>query len=157
MSAESFKKEIAFCVLMLGVGCACLAQSYAYDDASSQFPRFLSTLLVLLGGVNIFRVARLRPTAVKVVSETVFRKDPWLGSTARVLCSVALYVLCLRWIGYYVSTALFLGMSMYVFREKDSGADLRRIAPLAIAIFLAMVYGLFNVFLGTSMPQGVLF
>lgn len=157
MSAESLKKEIAFCVLMLGVGCACLVQSYAYDDTSSQFPRFLSTLLVLLGVANIFRVVRLRPTAAKAVSETSFRKDPWLGSTGRVLFAVALYVLCLKLIGYYVSTTLFLGISMYVFREKDSGADLRRVAPVAIAVFLAMVYGLFNVFLGTSMPEGCLF
>lgn len=157
LTPAAFRKEILFCVLILAVGIGCLVQAYTYDDNSSHFPRFLSIALVFLGVANIFRVRGLRGQVARQGSETPLLLDPWLLRTVKVVVAVGAYVLCLKMIGYYVSTVLFLLLSMLYFsRGLKTGNRPWLTITLSIVVFLALVYGLFNVFLSTSMPKGLL-
>ena len=71
---------------------------------------------------------------------------------AAVFASAALHLLCMQYIGYCVSTVVYMALSMFFFGE-------RRPLPIAAAviIFLAVIYALFVSFLGLRLPEGVLF
>lgn len=71
---------------------------------------------------------------------------------AAVFFSAVLYLFCIQYIGYFVSTVAYMSLSMFFFGE-------RRPLPIAVAVFvfLAVIYALFISFLGLRLPEGILF
>ena len=69
-----------------------------------------------------------------------------------VFVSTAAYLFCIGYVGYFVSTVIYMSASMFFFGE-------RRPLPIAAAVlvFLAVIYALFVSFLGLRLPEGILF
>lgn len=170
MSALQNSRDTLFAVLMSVASLAMVVQAYGYDDDSSHFPRFLALVLLglsLLYGLRLWcaRRAALAKDGVRpaYVGLGTLLFTPWMLLSAKVVLLVAVYALSISLLGYYSATLLFLPISMILLGRLEPvhgpGSGQRRALGIALgsAIFLVLVWSLFSVFLGTRMPQGILF
>ena len=154
MRSSELKKELMFAVLMVIISVAILFQAYGYAADSSQFPRFLAWSLMVLSILNILRMIKLKSQEDSKAHSALW-PNRWLVLSVLVLASVFLYTLASPFIGYYLSTVIFLVGFMGLY-GRSCGIGWRGIV-LACVIFLGTVYLMFSVFLGTQLPMGSLF
>ena len=69
-----------------------------------------------------------------------------------VFASTAMYIFAIQYVGYFVSTVIYMFSIMSMFGQK-------RILPMGVAVtvFLGVIYALFVSFLGLRLPEGFLF
>jgi asparagine N-glycosylation enzyme membrane subunit Stt3 len=152
---SSRRKEVIFAAGILALSLGLAIRSFLYAADSSQFPRFLMVLQTVFSAVLLVRqlvVAKAEaavggaPTAAKKKFLDVF------GAPLAVFAATGAYLACIQFLGYFVSTALFLAGGMYLFGRHK---------PLVLvgvsAVFMLVIYGLFVLFIGVRLPGGLLF
>lgn len=146
----TINKELFFSIAISVISALLTLQSFNYPAESSQFPRFLCILMLFFSFLILIRTVKNKSTEKSGVTGGNFMAT--IKLPAAVFASAALYLLCMQYIGYFVSTVVYMALSMFFFGE-------RRPLPIAAAviIFLAVIYALFVSFLGLRLPEGVLF
>ncbi len=143
-------KEISFLCFSFLFSIGLVVVSFSYPKDSSDFPRFLSSVMLLLSIAIIFtslRSGKFRKTQ----SDSHFSWEK-IKIPAAVFAGVSLYVFAVRFVGYYLGTLAFLGVSMTL-----SGSRRFKMIAAATVLFLALVYVLFSYSLGLNFPRGLLF
>lgn len=143
-------KEISFVGFSFLFSLLLVVVSFSYPKDSSDFPRFLSSVMLLLSIAMVFtslRSGKFRKTQ----SASPFSWEK-LKIPAAVFAGVSLYVFAVRFFGYYLSTLAFLGLSMTL-----SGSRRFKMIAAATVLFLALVYVLFTYSLGLNFPRGLFF
>lgn len=154
MQITTLYKEKLFAGLMVLVSAAVTVQAYSYDPESSHFPHFLSWCLVFFSALNVVRVLRTRG-ATSIAREELERALCWLRLAAGVFFLLVAYLAGIQLAGFYPTTALFLALFIRLQdRERVLGA--RTILTVTVC-FVAAVWLLFGLFLGTNMPMGMVF
>lgn len=140
-------KERLFSLGILATSLLLTLQSFRYPAESSHFPRFLCLLMTLFSVLLLARSAKRAADGEKGEGFSKGAKIP-----AMVFSATAAYVFAVNYVGYFVSTVVFMFLAMFLFGE-------RRILPMAgaTAVFLGVVYALFVSFLGLRLPEGILF
>lgn len=134
---------------MLALSIALSIKAFTYPAESAQFPRFLTVLQVLFSaGLLVRSIVGRRGEPPRDEPG----RRPSLIAPLAVFSSLGLYIVCIQYLGYFVSTALFLAISMiYLGRHR----------PLVVfgatAAFILVVYSLFVLFIGVRLPRGMLF
>lgn len=155
MSQPSYKKELGFAAGMLALSLALLLQSFSYRADSSQFPRFLMVLQVLFSAALLAKGLLARPwrlAGAAAVPATNWRRlAAEIEKPLAVFVATSAYLLCIQYLGYYASTALFLTGSMFYFGER------RLLVTLGVTgLFVLSIYALFVMFIGVRLPEGLL-
>ena len=149
MAHFSQRKDRSFAVIMVLLSAAFLAQSLSYPAESSQFPRFLMEVQLLFSLIFLFQQFR-QPLEPKTVQNREVMAS--LVPAFKVFLITSLYVLAIDYIGYFSATAAFLLGSMALFGNRRLG-----VMGLVTGCFLALIYGLFVLFMGVRLPQGLFF
>ena len=127
-------------------------QSFRYDYASSQLPRFLSLCMLVLSFLACVGLIRRRrhsntaPTDTEGRVQTALSKVPLI-----VFCMTGAYIAAIMYLGYFSASVLFFFGSMAYFGQRRPW-----VMALASALFLGVAYLLFVHFLGLRLPQGLL-
>ncbi|MDO4988610.1 MAG: tripartite tricarboxylate transporter TctB family protein [Synergistes sp.] len=145
-----FNKDKFFAVAVTLISALLTAQAFSYPYESSQFPRFLCILMLLFSAIMLIKNLKSNTSQTTELSAASFAAATKIP--VAVFGSVTIYVVGIAYIGYFVSTALFMALTMIGFGERK----VLHIAA-AIAVFLAVVYALFVSFLGLRLPEGLLF
>ena len=159
MASASRVKEVSFAGVITLLSAALLHRSYFYPAESSQFPRFMMLLQSIFSVVLLAGALRLpKPAASAGASHGRTGASgvaaAWRGlkTPLQVFVGASAYVMAIGVLGYFASTALYLGLSMFLFGRHKPLV----IAGVALG-FIAVIYGLFVMFIGVRLPQGLLF
>lgn len=122
-------------------------QAFRYPAESSHFQRFLCILMVLFSLISLSKSLKDKKPKCEEITFASVVKLPLI-----VFLTAIAYILGIAYIGYFVSTIVYMLSMMYLFGE-------RRIVPMgaAIAVFIIVIYALFVHFLGLRLPDGILF
>ena len=146
--------DIGAGLFMLLVATAFLLQSGDLSGVSWLFPRALMTVM-FLGGVYLIGLG-----AVRVRAGGHDEHEEPIASHRILIISISsiVYGLLIPWLGFYVSSALFLfGMAMTL-GGKEGGKGKATLYSLVFAILLCvLVWGGFNVLLAVPTPKGQFF
>ena len=119
---------------------------------------FLSALLlcvgiVLLLGLTTLYVAQMVIGAKKKGVESGMEdfKDFLPKQFFPVLAMIIVYLVLMYFVGFYISTALFMVVSLLFLKVKKWQI------LLSTAVILVLVYCAFTLFLGVKLPMGILF
>ena len=147
-------KELFFAVSITLISLLLLITSFTYPAESSQFPRFLCGLMLLFS--VLIRVKGLRSkTGTKEKSNTEVSSGSImvkLKAPVLVFSLTIAYLAGIMYIGYFVSSTIFLIGTMSIFGRQGLFTK-----TIATAGFLLVVYALFVSFLGLRLPEGLLF
>ena len=140
-------KEKVYSLSVTAISALLTVQAFRYPAESSHFPRFLCVLMVLFSLISLSRALKEKEPKRKEVTFASTIKLPLI-----VFLTAIAYIFGIAYIGYFVSTAVYMIFMMLLFGE-------RRIVPIgaAIAVFIIVIYALFVHFLGLRLPEGILF
>lgn len=126
--------------------------SFSYPYKSSIFPRFITLLLIVF---SLILMVRRR----KSISYRRFLNNICLGKFSFIhsypfiiFAGLSLYICGIAYIGYVISTIIFLGFSIFFIGQKNW--------ILIISVTLCCTTFIFLIFskcLGTSLPMGLFF
>lgn len=156
MASASKTKEVGFAAAMTLLSLAFLVRAFFYPEDSSQFPRFLMMLQTVFSGLLLAGSLALPGKGKDRSAPAAAGPDPARRLAAfkvplQVFVAASLYLLAIGFIGYFVSTALFLSLSMFWFGRH------RLVVLAGVSLgFIAVVYALFVMFIGVRLPRGML-
>lgn len=121
-------------------------------EDSRRFPEVLEWFLIICGLLLIARTIFLKQSENKDKKEAI----DWVKSSVIIFASV-IYVICINFIGFYVSSAIYLVLGSWYLNEQ--GFKLRPlVSSLAFGVLLsAVLYVTFTVFLKVYTPKGLFF
>lgn len=147
-------KEFIFSLVLSLTSLLLTIQSFCYSEESSVFPRFITALMtffaVLLSVKNYAAVRKSNNSGSKEKSLIESIKQQKMPCV--IFCATLLYLLGIRFLGYFSSTVIFL-VSCMIFLGKRKNW---KVIVLSTSGFLLVVYALFVWFLNLKMPHGFL-
>ena len=140
-------KEKVYSLSVTALSALLTVQAFRYPAESSHFPRFLCILMVLFSLISLVRAFKDKEQKCEKITFASTVKLPLI-----VFLTAIAYICGIAYVGYFVSTVVYMVCMMLMFNE-------RRIIPMgaAIAVFIIVIYALFVHFLGLRLPQGILF
>ena len=144
------KTDIGVCAVMYGVCLFFLTMTLQLPKAAQIYPL---CIIVLLAALTTLHVINMIVAAVRsgVTSGLEDFKTFLPGQFFPLFIMIVAYLTLMPWVGFYLSSALFMAGSLLFLRVKVWQI------LLAGAVLLALVYGAFTVFLGVRLPVGQLF
>lgn len=126
--------------------------SFSYPYKSSVFPRFISLLLIFLSSILIVR--RWKSFSYgRILKGVSFKNINFITSYPfLVFAGLGLYILGIAYIGYLISTIIFLGSSIFLIGQKNW--------LLTISVTLcctSVIFFIFDTLLGIPLPVGLFF
>lgn len=150
---KSFK-ELFFAIAITVISAILFFISFTYPAKSSDFPKFLCGLMLLFSILILLKAVRSHTTAQK--SDNAGENDEKIITTLKVpaiIFSLTIaYVVGIIYIGYFVSSVVFLITMMSIFGKQKLLTKI-----IATLLFLIVVYVFFVSFLGLRLSQGLLF
>ena len=134
-------------LLLFSVGVLVLAEQMPGN--TNQFPVFVACVLAAFSAMIVF--SGIKKTKLALASgdvEKVFRNTGYPIIVYGVICG---YIALIDFVGFFVSTILFVPVLMFVY----ANTDIRRIIGVIVGICL-FVYCLFEWQLGIRLPSGFL-
>ncbi len=146
------KSDIGVIAVLYLIGFAFLAMTLQLPEGAKSYPLFLTTLL--LGLITLYTILQiLRYLKTRTVENDL--KKHFSGFQAKqffgVCAACIAYLVLIYWLGYYLSSALFLVGCMLFLKVK----------PLFVAgaliVLMGIIYGVFTIFLHVPLPAGQIF
>jgi hypothetical protein len=151
-------------IVLFGAGSLLYALQYPFDTLGNPgpavFPCMAAAVLLLLAARNLIR-DYLKPSPVTGDEESGRRRESLResfrsgGRRAKVVVMIAifvLYILMIRWIGFFVSNFLFVIVSSRLIGARNWRGPVTLSAGVNIFCYL-----LFDFWLKLSFPRGMLF
>jgi len=114
----------------------------------SYFPKILATALLLVSGILIINAIRGKS---KKSAEGFDIKDPGIQRAGVALLATIVYCLVLNYIGFIISSSMFLLFLMYLLKKRNYF----KMAAISIGVTLS-VYFIFRTLLNITLPSGFL-
>ena len=144
------KTDIGVCTAMYGVCAFFLYMTLQLPKAAQIYPLCVISLLAALTTLHVFNMI-LSAIRYGVESGLENFKD-FIPSQFFILFGMILiYLALMPYLGFYISSILFMGASLIFLRVK-----LWQIV-LSEAVIIALVYCAFTLFLEVRLPAGILF
>ena len=160
------RKEIASSLVLILFGATFLVYTtrYPLDDWESPgpavFPLILGGILLALAAGQLIR-ALLAPKGPRPLPETrrgieavkrFLRENGGEAKVITLIAMLALYILMMKWIGFFVSTFLLVVFTSRLMETREWGK------PIALSVGVCLFcYLLFEVWIKLSFPRGILF
>ncbi len=154
MKGRASTKDLQFYAFASVLSLVMTIQSFRYNLESSQFPRFLSLCMLALSLPCLVKHigARLKQNSESAAPAEKMKSWRDYKVVAFVFAASAAYIAGIAYVGYFVSTLVFLAGMMRCFGKHKWWIVL---GP-SIG-FLGVVYALFVYFLELRLPEGLLF
>lgn len=150
---KSFK-ELFFAIAITVISAILFFISFTYPAKSSDFPKFLCGLMLLFSILILLKAVRsemeARKSGNREKSDEKFISS--LKVSAIIFSLTIAYVFGIMYIGYFVSSVIFLITMMSIFGKQKLLAKI-----IATLLFLIVIYVFFVSFLGLRLSQGLLF
>ena len=147
------------CVFALFLAAYLIANTF--PDAAASYPQMICivgmVLTALLIGSHLLSDSKTRKDEAKLNQKIeTLKQEKMTLSQFKWICifmgMLLVYILCISHVGYYVSTAVYLLVSMLIFHKKFSWVI------LAVSVgFTGVMYFVFDRFLHILIPGGLLF
>ena len=127
-----------------------LIKANEMPDSAARFPKIILFTLGSLGFVLMLKGLRISTKKTFNSQVTISLnsiKNPFIA-----IALITLYVILIKILGFYVSTAIYTGLFMFFFKEKKIATIF--LTALGINLF---VYLLFAVQLNVELPKGFLY
>ena len=143
------KSDIGVCLVMYGVCAFFLYMTLQLPQAAQIYPLCIIVLLAALTSLHVVNMIR---GAIRegVTSGLEDFKDFLPSQFFTLLIMIILYIFAMPYLGFYLSSILFMTASLLFLRVK-----LWQIVLAEIAIFV-LVYCAFTLFLEVRLPEGEL-
>lgn len=143
------KSDIGVCLAMYGVCAFFLYMTLQLPKAAQIYPLCVISLLAALTSLHVFNMVR---AAIRegVTSGLENFKDFLPSQFFILLVMIVLYIFIMPYLGFYVSSVLFMTASLLFLRVK-----IWQIVLAELAIFV-LVYCAFTLFLEVRLPVGEL-
>lgn len=115
------------------------------------FPKVIETFLVLTGIFMIVRGVRDNTGEAKDKTDLDYRRGFFI------VFATALYLAAVTFIGFYVSSFVFLVLVSWFLGERGLTVKSLGISVIFALIMCGAVYGTFSMFLEVPTPTGILF
>lgn len=146
--------RIIFSIFLFLISASYFFYGFSYDfwngsrPGAGFLPLIIGGLLTLLTAVNILLEVRQSKLEGKAVGkdESFELKDMLI-----VAAMILLYMAVFPWLGYLISTALFILLVLGFLNSKKWIQNI-----LITVILLTVIYSVFDYFLNTGLPQGIL-
>ncbi|MCR5347741.1 MAG: tripartite tricarboxylate transporter TctB family protein [Fretibacterium sp.] len=144
------KTDIGVCAVMYSVCLFFLTMTLQLPKAAQIYPLCIIVLLAALTTLHVINmvIAALRQGVTSGLEDF---KDFLPAQFFPIFGMVMVYLALMPWVGFYLSSALFMLGALLFLRVKWWQI------LLAGIVLLALVYGAFTVFLGVRLPAGQLF
>ena len=120
------------------------------------FPNVLMGLMVALIGLKLVSDL-MNPKSKKVIKDECLEKKANKKRFWIILASIAVYIMSVDYIGFYVSSFIFFfGLTVAVQYEKRTPRGLF-MRFVVVTLFMAFLYVLFTIILMASLPKGIFF
>ena len=143
------KKTDIGVVAFMYIVCAYFYYHMLQLKASSQtYPRF--TIVLLFGLTTLYLVQMIvaaKKHGVESGVDVVF-KDFQPKQFFVCLCATILYLICIHFFGFYISTVLFMAVVLLYLRISPL------VTAIVIVVIVALIYFAFQKFLGVKLPMG---
>lgn len=130
-----------------------MVQGLELSDRSNTFPKVLEIFLIVSGLYLIIR--GIKTNAVEKGGEVETDVD-WVRATVIVVATFV-YVACLVYIGFYVSTFVYLILGSWYLNEKGLTLPALLFSSFFSIGITVVLYLTFTVFLKVPTPTGLLF
>ena len=141
------KTDIGVVAFVYAVALFFLSMTLKLPKPAQAYPLFI---IVLLLGLTTLYVAQMVIGAKKKGVESGMEdfKDFLPKQFFPVLAMIVVYLVLMYFVGFYISTALFMVVSLLFLKWQ---------ILLSTAVILVLVYCAFTLFLGVKLPMGILF
>lgn len=146
------RTNIIGALLLIAVFVAAYIGTYEFPSEVAIYPELICIMGIVLGVVIIFREYTGRKKSKNALGSVASRPYASFIATATLLGSLA-YIFSLEYLGYAVSTALFIIIFSYLF---DSSSK-KYLYPIVGITVTTVIYLLFSTALHIPLPQGILF
>ncbi len=142
-------------LLTLIFGIAVVAYATTFPPMPGQsvgpalFPTIVGAGLALFGAALMFTGARARGTSWIALDDWV-RKPRMAFNFVLVIADVVFYALAVDWLGFFLTTAVFLAVLFAAFGVRRS-----RVLPLTVVMTIVMHYAFYTL-LRVPLPWGLL-
>lgn len=127
-----------------------LVQAINFRGISKYFPTMVLSLFLTLSlcelGIGIYKTMRVR-RGLEDVANPEMKARPFI-----IFAAMCVYVFCIKRIGFFVTSAIYLPISMLLYGQRD----FKKIIPITIGV-LAFLYWMFVIQMKLHMPSGWLF
>ena len=154
--SDRLKEYLAIVVMIALTGFFFIMTPMQVESGGSIFPNVIMGLMAALIGLKIiFDFLNPKSRLVKKNEDAAAKKNRprfWI-----ILISIAVYVLAVEYVGFYVSSFIFFfGLTVAVQYEKRTPRVLL-MRLVVVSIFMLFLYVLFTKILMASLPKGFLF
>jgi putative tricarboxylic transport membrane protein len=111
---------------------------------SGYFPFYIGLIIAVSSLVNLVRAITNKDSA-----EKTFVTKPAFRQVLAVLIPLAVYVICVGWIGIYVASAIYIALFMWYFGRYPLPKGL----AIGIAVSLAL-FAMFEIWFLVPLPKG---
>ena len=144
------KTDIGVCLAMYGICAFFLYMTLQLPKAAQIYPLCVISLLAALTTLHVFNMIR---AAIKEGVESGFEDfKNFVPSQFFILFAmIVIYLVLMPYLGFYISSILFMSASLIFLRVKLWQVILSEIA------IIALVYCAFTLFLEVRLPAGIFF
>ena len=145
-------RDIPACLVIIVIGLLFLGEARNYPADTARFPAFFAiVMLVLTSVVLVSAIIK----SIKMTAQSEDAEEAINGNNAKspLMCALAIgaYALAISYIGFYVSTIIFVIVFMYL----QGYRDIKKAIIIAIIGDIAF-YAIFQLVLGVYLPKGIL-
>ena len=139
------KTDIGVVAFIYAVALFFLSMTLKLPKPAQAYPLFI--IVLLLGLTTLYVVQMIIGAKKKGVESGLEDFKDFLP----ILAMIVVYLVLMYFVGFYISTALFMVVSLLFLKVKKWQI------LLSTAVILVLVYCAFTLFLGVKLPMGILF
>ena len=143
------KTDIGVVAFVYAVALFFLSMTLKLPKPAQAYPLFIIVLLALTTLYVVQMIIGAKKKGVESGMEDF--KDFLPKQFFPVLAMIVVYLVLMYFVGFYISTALFMVVSLLFLKVKKWQI------LLSTAVILVLVYCAFTLFLGVKLPMGILF
>ena len=149
MNKAVYRQNIVTGIVLIAVALAAFALAIPMPEKAAVFPKIVSMVLALLGGLLIVTTA-VKMKKGTAIDEEALDPHTFLRPMAFMLM-VILYVAGIRVIGFYVTTTVLLVVYMYIMGIRQPKA-----LAITTVVVMVLIYLVFTTALKVRLPKGIL-
>lgn len=143
MKNKKINLDLIIGVFLLFISILFFKMADNFPKEASMWPKF-SLIIIMILCLSLAIISIINPKKDMIISKINHKK---IGSFFLILAFISLYYISMKKFGFFISTSIFMPISMYLSKQKNI------ILIIGVTLFLEIfIYLLFVMQLGLRMP-----